>query len=154
MELVPNFFFVTFRCRKGGCKNVYEGGGERFKRSLHLHHSLLEEMNCFRRANLHPHFCYAASKCVLTNPYKSILLFFISFTRPSLLFSVPRPIGCTETLLQCLEEMRSRTRSALPRRRNDFRQPGQKHESISALKQEDRTFQALTGLQISGDVVF
>lgn len=61
-------------------------------------------------------------------------------------YQYPRPMECTEILVQCLEEMCARSRLALPCKSEVFGEPGEKKEYIHPSRQEGPSFKALPGL--------
>lgn len=82
------------------------------------------------------------------------LLFFICYTRPFLVFNVPRLMGCTEILLQFSEEMRPRSRSALHWKFGVIANSRMKKKHTSLSRNKRRSFKALPGLLISEDSRF
>lgn len=148
LELVPFFFHFSFRCQKGGCINVCEGGSEHFV-------AFFASSPITRKENELPPMGQSSPAlplcCFKLFPPDSCFLFFISFTKIGLVLNVTGPIGCTEILVQCLEEMRSRSRSALSWKSKNSGHPGKENKTILPSRQEGRNFEALPGLQIPED---
>lgn len=83
-----------------------------------------------------------------------LLQFFISSTQSLLAFNVSGLLGCTKILVQCLEEMPSKSRSALPQKNGVFESLERKRGNFHPENLKDGVSKLSQGYQFPKPAVF